>query len=118
MPRIATLPSIEVSQARALLAAYLAHTKSTEMSLSRATGVPQYTISKFLTGRIKSLTPQVMALINYANNGIYFGTNKLTTDPRIQRALGCAWDGTDQGITLLASAINALAPVIRGAQIK
>lgn len=42
----------------------------------------------------------------------------LTSDPRIQRALGSAWDGTDQGVTLLASAINALAPVIRGARPK
>ena len=118
MPRIATPPNVEVMQARTLLAAYLSYSGSTEMAISRATGVPQYTISKFLTGRIKSLTPQVVLLINYANNGINYGIDKLSTDPRIQRALGSAWDGTDQGITLLASAINALAPVIRSAKSK
>jgi hypothetical protein len=118
MPRIATQPVAEVVQARTLLAAYLARPGNTEMRLSRASGVPQYTISKFLTGRIKSLTPQVKLALNYANIGIEIGIDQLTSDPRIQRALGSAWDGTDQGVTLLASAINALAPVIRGARPK
>eukprot|EP01034_Spumella_vulgaris_P010685 gene10685-13558_t len=107
---VATQPSIEVVQARTLLAAYLAHSGNTGMGLSRVSGVPQYTISKFLTGRIKSLTPHVQLALQYANIGISAGISKLTADPRIQRALGSAWDGTDQGVTLLASAIDALAP--------
>lgn len=118
MPRIATQPGVEVVQARTLLAAYLAHPGNTEMCLSRLSGVPQYTISKFLTGRIKSLTPHVQLALHHANIGISAGISKLTADPRIQRALGSAWDGTDQGVTLLASAIDALAPVIRGARPK
>lgn len=118
MPRIATQPGIEVVQARALLAAYLAQTGNTEMGLSRISGVPQYTISKFLTGRIKSLTPHVQLALHHANIGINSGISTLTDDPRIQRALGSAWDGTEQGVTLLASAIDALAPVIRGARPK
>lgn len=118
MPRIATQPSIEVAKARTLLAAYLAHPGNSEMGLSRVSGVPQYTISKFLTGRIKSLTPHVQLALKYANIGIEVSVGKLTADPRIQRALGSAWDGTEQGVTLLASAIDALAPVIRGARPK
>lgn len=118
MPRVATQPVSEVVQARTLLAAYLARSGNTEMSLSRLSGVPQYTISKFLNGRIKSLTPQVLLAIQYADIGISSGVDQLIADPRIQRALGSAWDGTDQGVTLLASAINALAPVIRGARPK
>lgn len=118
MPRIATQPSVEVVHARTLLAAYLARPGNTEMLLSRASGVPQYTISKFLTGRIKSLTPHVQLALNHANIGILDSINKLTADPRIQRALGSAWDGTEQGVTLLASTIDALAPVIRGARPK
>lgn len=118
MPRIATHPSVEVVQARTLLAAYLAHPGNTEMGLSRLSGVPQYTISKFLTGRIKSLTPHVQLALSHANIGINAEASKLMADPRIQRALGSAWDGTDQGVTLLASAIDALAPVIRGARPK
>ena len=118
MPRIATQPSAEVMQARTLLAAYLARPGNTEVSLSKASGVPQYTISKFLTGRIKSLTPHVQLALQHANIGITASISTLTGDPRIQRALGSAWDGTDQGVMLLASAIDALAPVIRGARPK
>jgi hypothetical protein len=118
MPRFATQPIAEVVHARTLLASYLARSGNTEMGLSRASGVPQYTISKFLTGRIKSLTPQVKLALHYANIGMDSEISILTSDPRIQRALGSAWDGTDQGVTLLASAINALAPVIRGARPK
>jgi len=80
-------------------------------------GVPQYTISKFLTGRIKSLTPDVQKFLKFANIGIT-DIDRLTGDPRIQRALGSAWDGTEQGVTLIASAIYALAPVLRGARPK
>ena len=118
MPRIAIHPGIEVAQARTLLAAFLARPGNTETSLSKASGVPQYTISKFLTGRIKSLTPHVQIVLQYANIGINSSIDQLTADPRIQRALGSAWDGTDQGVTLLASAIDALAPVIRGVRPK
>ena len=118
MPRIATQESREVKDARTLLAAYLERDKHSESQLSKLSGVPQYTISKFLTGRIKSLTPDVRKFLVFANNGITQGANLLTDDPRIQRALGSAWDGTDQGVALIASAINALAPVLRDAQAK
>ena len=118
MPRIATQPGVEVAQARTLLAAFLARPGNTETSLAKESGVPQYTISKFLTGRIKSLTPHVQIVLRYANIGITSSVQELTADPRIQRALGSAWDGTEQGVTLLASAIDALAPVIRNARPK
>lgn len=81
-------------------------------------GVAQYTISRFLTGRIKSLTPEVRRFMSHAINGIEGNDNRLARDPRIVGALCNAWDGTDAGISLLASTINALAPVIRQAQVK
>lgn len=118
MPRIAMEPSIEVAQGRTLLAAYLARPGNSGSALARRSGVPQYTVSKFLTGKIKSLTPPVKRLLEFAEIGIDSGLSKLTADPRIQRALGSAWDGTDQGVALLASAINALAPVIRDSRPK
>lgn len=118
MPRIAMEPSVEVAQGRTLLAAYLARPGNSGSDLARRSGVPQYTVSKFLTGRIKSMTPPVKRLLQFAEIGIDVGLSKLTSDPRIQRALGSAWDGTEQGVSLLASAINALAPVIRDARLK
>jgi hypothetical protein len=88
------------------------------MELSRQSGVGQYTISKFLTGRIKSLTPDVQRFLVLAENGITSNVKQLTSDPRIQRALGSAWDGTEQGATLIASTLEALAPVLRSSRVK
>ena len=101
-----------------MLAAYLERPGKSEMQLSRESGVPQYTISRFMTGRTKSVTPDVGKALHHAKNGMRSGLGKLSADPRIQRALGSAWDGTEQGTALLASAIDALAPVIRSARPK
>lgn len=118
MPRIANPVSTEVLLARNQLRTYLSVKGNSEVGLSRLSGVAQYTISKFLTGRIKSLTPDVQKFLVYAVNGIYGGGERVTSDPRILRALCNAWDGTEAGIGLLAITINALAPVIRQAQVK
>lgn len=117
MPRIASPVSPEVLLARNRLRTYLSVKGHSEVGLARQSGVAQYTISKFLTGRIKSLTPDVQKFLVYAGNGID-GGERVTRDPRILRALCNAWDGTEEGIGLLAITINALAPVIRQAQIK
>lgn len=111
-------PMAGVVHARTMLAAYFERPGKSEMQLSRETGVPQYTISRFMTGRTKSVTPAIGRALVYATNGIESGLGKLSADPRIQRALGSAWDGTEQGTALLASAIDALAPVIRNARPK
>lgn len=118
MPRIATIPPPEVPAARAQLRAYLAHEGHSEMELSRISGIPQYTISRFLTGRIKSLTPDVKAFLIYANIGIEQNAEKLCNEPLIQQALGNAWDGTAEGMTRIAMTINALAPILRSSQTK
>lgn len=88
------------------------------MGLSRVSGVAQYTISKFLTGRIKSLTPDVQKFMQYAFNGINASGTQMIGDARIVRALFNAWDGTEAGIAVLASTIHALGPVIRHLQVK
>jgi hypothetical protein len=118
MPRIANPISTEVLLARNQLRAHLSVKGNSEMALSRKSGVPQYTISKFLTGRIKSLTPDVQKFLPYVVNGIDCGSAGVTCDPRILQALCNAWDGTESGISLLASTINALAPVILQTQVK
>lgn len=104
--------------ARNQLRTYLSIKGNSEVGLSRLSGVAQYTISKFLTGRIKSLTPDVQKFLVYAVTGIGSCGGQVTNDPRILRALCNAWDGTEAGIDLLAITINALAPVIRQAQVK
>lgn len=51
--------------------------------------------------------------MTYANKSMEMRMGSVTSDPRIQRALGSAWDGTEQGIALLASTISALGPMIK-----
>lgn len=115
MPRIATEQSLETIKARRALEAYLREPGRSQVALSLAADVPQPTISKFLAGRIKSITPAVRKVIEIANIGIKESGATLSSDLRIQRALGEAWDGTDTGTQLLASAIEALGHVLREA---
>jgi transcriptional regulator with XRE-family HTH domain len=115
MPRIATKISLEVTAARAQLRAYLAGKGRSQVALASISGVHQYTISKFLGGRIKTLTPDVLVVLSYADIGIKYDLERLLSEPLIRNALGNAWDGTDEGIRILATTINALAPVIRSA---
>jgi len=115
MPRIATEQSTETIKARRALEVYLREPGRSQVSLSRESGIPQPTISKFLAGRIKSLTPDVRAIMKVANIGIKARGTTLSADVRIQRALGEAWDGTEAGTQLLARAIEALGGVIKDA---
>ncbi len=118
MPRSIRPPSPEAIVARTRLRAYLEETGTSETALSKASGVPQYTISRFLTGRIKTITSSVQILMKYAIHGITLDLEELMTDARIRHALGSAWDGTENGTALLAQTLDALAPVIRGVQQK
>lgn len=118
MPRSSISLSPEILVAREQLRSYLAKTGTSETALSELSGVPQYTISRFLTGRIKTITSSVQVLMKYATNGITADLEKLMADARIRHALGNAWDGTEHGTALLARTLDALAPVIRSVQQK
>lgn len=108
----------ETIKARRALRAYLDESGRTQVALSEETGIAQYTISKFLSGRIKSLTPDVREVMRVAEIGINEAGNRLSGDARIQHALGAAWDGTEAGTQLLARAIEALGPVLRDASLQ
>lgn len=118
MPRIATKLTPDVLHARMRLKEYLAQPDHTQTSLSRESGIPQYTISKFLKGRIRSLTPPVQVFLTYVNIGIKSDSIRLTEDPRIKHALDAAWDGSDAGISVIASTLYALAPVLRSSSMQ
>lgn len=105
----------ETIKARRALRAYLGEPGRSQVALSLASGVSQPTISKFLSGRIKSLTPDIRAVMRIADIGIIGAGARLSNDPRIQHALGAAWDGTEMGAELLARAIEALGPVLHDA---
>ena len=78
--------------------------------------MPQYTLSKFLNGHIKTITPAIEDALNYANIGITRDIETLTQRPEIRRALGRAWDGTEQGALALALMIEAMTHIARSAQ--
>lgn len=113
MPRIATTSSVEVLAARGQLRRYITDLGISDNEYSRRCGVPQYTISKFLTGHIKSLTPAIEKALSYANIGIVHDVTDLAQHPAIRKALGCAWDGTEEGAQTLALMIEAMGPIIR-----
>lgn len=117
MPRIATKPSVELLAARSELRRHISRLGISVNEYSRRSGVPQYTLSKFLNGHIKTITPAVEAALTYANIGIIRDIAALTENAAIRRALGHAWDGTEQGAQALALMIDAMAPVIRSAQL-
>lgn len=118
MPRIAINSSPDVVFFRSQLVAYMRDSGVTQTQLSKETGVAQYTISKFLSGRIKTVTPDVSVVLNYAINGIKFDMQALKNNPIILHALCNVWDGTDVGARVIAETLNALAPVIRSASTK
>ena len=113
MPRIAIKPSIEVLAARSQLRRHIHALGISDNEYSRRAGVPQYTISKFLNGHIKTITPTVFRALAYANIGITHDITQLVQHPAIREALGHAWDGTEQGAQSLALMIDAIAPVLR-----
>lgn len=117
MPRIATKPSVELLAARNELRRHISGLGISVNEYSRRSGVPQYTLSKFLNGHIKTITPAVENALSYANIGIIRDITELTEYPAIRRALGHAWDGTEQGAQALALMIDAMVPVIRSAQL-
>ncbi|HCF9476676.1 hypothetical protein [Pseudomonas aeruginosa] len=116
MPRIATKPSVEVLAARNQLRRHISALGVSDNEYSRRCGVPQYTISKFLSGHMKSITPAIERALDYANIGIAYDIAQLVQHPAIRRALGHAWDGTEQGAQSLALMIDAIAPVLRSSQ--
>lgn len=106
-------PSIEVLAARSHLRRHIHALGISKSEYSRRSGVPQYTISKFLNGHIKTITPDVEQALIYANIGIAHDIAQLIQHPAIRQALGHAWDGTEQGAQSLALMIDAIAPVLR-----
>jgi transcriptional regulator with XRE-family HTH domain len=110
-------PSVEVLAAQSQLRRHISELGISDNEYSKRSGVPQYTLSKFLNGHIRTITPAVEKALSYANIGITYDVSLLTQNPAIRQALGHAWDGTEQGAQTLALMIDAMAPVIRSAQV-
>lgn len=95
---------------------YLNRQDITANRLSFLTKVGQSTVSRFLTGRTKTVTPAISKVL------IYAGIENSPTIPcitdgvdnsRLRAALERNWDGTAEGADKLAVLIDAVGPMLR-----
>ena len=94
---------------------YLNREGITANRLSALAKVGQPTVSRFLTGRTKTVTPAISKVLTYA------GIDRSSTIPRIaegvdnsrlRAALARNWDGTAEGADKLAVLIDAIGPTL------
>lgn len=94
---------------------YLNRNGITANKLSSLVNVGQPTVSRFLTGRTKTVTPAISKVLTYA------GIDQLKSIPRItlsidnsrlRTALERNWDGTAEGAYKLAVLIDAIGPML------
>jgi hypothetical protein len=120
MPRKAKPHTEESQRMRQGLQDYLNRESITPNRLSSLVKVGQPTVSRFLTGRTKTVTPAIRKVLTYA------GIDRLSTIPRItegvdnsrlRAALERNWDGTADGADKLAVLIDAIGPILRSMQL-
>ncbi len=115
MPRTARPISDETIRVREALAKHIRSVGLTPNSFAPLCGVGQYTLSRFLSGVTKTITPAVQPALRYAGidpkSGIE-NKGQPIDNPRLLQALERVWDGTPQMADLLAEIIEALGPAL------
>lgn len=118
MPRTVKPTTLEAVRAREALRLYLKRQSISVNSLAQAAGVGQPTVSRFLSGRTKSVTAAIRPLLSYANIDFENGIKEIggvLDNPRLRGALERVWDGRPETADLLARLIEALGPVLKSA---
>jgi transcriptional regulator with XRE-family HTH domain len=116
MPRIAKPHTDESQLMRQLLREYLKREGITANRLSSAAQVGQPTVSRFLTGRTKTVTPAISTVLTYAGIERLPSILRITVgvdNPRLRAALERNWDGSAEGAEKLAVMIDAIGPMLR-----
>lgn len=101
---------------RQLLQDYLKREDITANSLSVMAKVGQPTVSRFLTGRTKTITPAISKVLTYAGLDRSSGISRITQcvdNSRLRAALERNWDGTAESADKLAVLIDAIGPILR-----
>lgn len=115
MPRIARPPTQEVRVARREVQAYLKREGLAAAHLAVQAGVGQPTVSRLLSGRTKTITPEVARLLAYAAIEVKVPNNCIKLEissPALSAALGRYWDGSEAAAEVLARLIEAVAPAL------
>lgn len=116
MPRKAKPVTLEAIRAKEALKAYLARRDISVNAIAIEAGVGQPTVSRFLSGRTKSVTPAIRPLLRYAGIEAENGITRIGSvlhNPRVQEALEHVWDGRAETAEMLARLIEALGPVLK-----
>lgn len=116
MPRIAKPHTAECQRMRSELQAYLNSKDITANKLSQLAGVGQPTVSRFLSGRTKSVTSEVSKVLSYADidrKQPIPGINEDSGRSRLREALERNWDGTAEGAAKLAVLLDTMGPMLR-----
>lgn len=118
MPKRPQPHSHEARQARAALREYMARAELSGNVLSKRCGVSQSTVSRFLDGTTKTVTPAVRRALVYAEielSDCIDARPSAVDNPRVRDALG-GWPGAPESVEVLVSLLRALAPIVQAIQ--
>jgi hypothetical protein len=112
MPRSPLKLDPRIERIRAALRDYVLAVRGRQMSIEKATGVKQYTISRFISGRRRKLSPAIEAVCKYAEIETDSGIGKDGDNARLKAALSKVWDGRPETAELIAVLIESLGPIL------
>jgi hypothetical protein len=113
MPRSPLRPDPHVERIRSALDDYVRAARGRQMQIERATGVKQFTVSRFISGRTRKLSAEIRRVCNYAGISVDPGIDIRSEDARLQAALARVWDGKAESAELIAVFIESLGPVLQ-----
>ncbi len=112
MPRFPLKPDPHVERMRAALRDYVRAARGRQMSIEKATGIKQYTVSRFISGRLRKLSPAIVIVCKYAGIDTDSGMEKDGDNARLKAALSAVWDGQPETAELIAVLIESLGPIL------
>jgi hypothetical protein len=115
MPRITRQVSAETIRIREALAEHIRNTGHSVNFFAALCGVRQYTLSRFITGVTKNITPAIRSALGYAGIDCELGITaeaQPLDNARLRRALEKTWDGSPEMAELLADIIEAVGPAL------
>lgn len=101
---------------RQLLKEYLNRESLSVNKLSSLAEISQPTLSRFMTGRTKTVTPEISKVLTYACIDRELPIKRITLgvhNSSLRAALERNWDGTAEGAVKLAVLIDAMGPLLR-----
>ena len=113
MPRLPLDPDPHVEAIRGALRDYVGAARGRQMQIEKATGVKQYTISRFISGRTRKLSPEIQSVCNYAGIGTNSGIEAHGDNGRLRTAISKVWDGAPETAELIAIVIESLVPALK-----